>query len=64
MFVQFIMDPLVERYLKFFNKEVIHNTVLSREAHTTIKEKLSKIMPMEHGIFKMVVDHLPTPVDA
>lgn len=64
MFVQFIMDALVDRYLKFFNPEVIHNTVKCREAHSTVKEKLSKIMPMEHGIFKMVVDHLPAPIDA
>jgi translation elongation factor EF-G len=64
MFVQFIMDPLVERYKKFFNEDIIQNTALVREAHTKIKEKFSKLMPMEDGVLKMVCDHLPAPCDA
>ena len=64
MFVQFIMDPLVEKYNKIFSKEVMKNTAHIREAHSKIKEKLSKLMPTEFGIFKMVIDHLPAPIDA
>ena len=56
-----IMEPLVERYLKFFNKEVQQNTALLRAKHIEVKEKFSKLMPMEHGIMKMVVDHIPAP---
>lgn len=62
MFVQFIMDPLVEKYNKIFSKEVLKNTALIREAHVKIKEKLSKLMPTEYGIFKMVIDNLPSPI--
>lgn len=61
MFVSMIMNPLVERYNKFFDEETKHNTALLREKHSVVKEKFSKLMPMEHGILKMVVDHLPSP---
>ena len=64
MFVQFIMDPLVEKYNKVFSKEVLGNTASIREAHSKIKEKLSKLMPTEYGIFKMVIENLPSPIDA
>lgn len=64
MFVQLVMDPLVERYLKFFDEETRHNTSLLKERHQIVKEKFSQLMPMEHGIMKMVVDHLPSPSDA
>ena len=64
MFVQFIMDPLVEKYNKIFNEEVLKNTALIREAHVKIKEVLSKLMPTEYGIFKMVIENLPSPIEA
>lgn len=64
MFVQFIMDPLVERYKKFFNENVTSNTALVREAHAAIKTKFSKLMPMEDGVLRMVCDHLPAPCQA
>lgn len=56
-----ILQPLVDRYNKFFDEESRHNTAILREKHALIKEKLSKLMPMEHGILKMVVDHIPSP---
>ena len=59
-----IMEPLVERYLKFFKDEVKQNTALLRAKHAEVKDKFSKLMPMEHGIMKMVVDHLPAPYKA
>ena len=40
MFVNFIMNPLVERYRKVFDEKVIANTALTREGHANIKEKL------------------------
>ncbi len=61
MFVQFIMDPLVEKYKKFFNEEVMVSTAFIREAHDKIKSKFSKLMPMEDGVLRMVCDHLPGP---
>ena len=61
MFVAMVMTPLVDRYNKFFDETTKHNTSLLREMHQTVKEKFSKLMPMEHGILKMVVDHLPSP---
>lgn len=61
MFVAFIMDPLVEKYRKFFSEEKSKNTALLREQHAKIKAKLSKLMPVDEGIFKMVIDHLPSP---
>jgi translation elongation factor EF-G len=64
MFVQFILDPLVEKYNKVFSKEVMKSTALIREAHSKIKDKLSKLMPTEFGIFKMVIENLPSPQDA
>ena len=39
-------------------------TAAVKVAHSKIKEKLTKIMAMEQGIFKMVVEHLPAPCDA
>lgn len=64
MFVAFIMDPLVEKYRKFFSEEKSKNTALLREQHAKIKAKLSKLMPVDEGIFKMVIDHLPSPDQA
>lgn len=64
MFVQFIMQPLVDRYNKFFNEEVVQSTAMIKDAHYKIKEKLSKLMPMEDGVLKMVCDHLPSPDQA
>ena len=64
MFVQFIMDPLVARYKRAFTDEVMQNTNLIRERHSRIKAKLSKEMPMEDGVLKMVVECLPPPCQA
>jgi len=64
MFVSFIMNPLVERYTKFFNEEVIASTAKSREAHAIVKEKLHKFVSMEDGILRMVIEHLPSPIEA
>lgn len=64
MFVQFVMQPLVDRYNKFFNEEVVQSTSAIKEAHGKIKEKLGKLMPMEDGVLKMVCDHLPSPDQA
>ena len=41
MFVTFILNPLVERYRKFFTEEVLQSTALIREAHMKIKEKMT-----------------------
>jgi len=35
-----------------------------REAHMKIKERLQKFMPVELGILKMVIEHLPSPIEA
>ena len=64
MFVQFVMDPLVGTYKRVFTDEVMQNTNLIREAHSKIKTKLSKQMPMEDGVLKMVVECLPPPCQA
>ena len=40
MFVQFIMNPLVEVYNKTFEKENNLTTAQFRESHSKIKEKL------------------------
>ena len=64
LFVSLIMEPLVERYNQFFTPEVLVSTAQIKDAHSTIKEKFSKLFPMEHGILKMVVDHLPCPLEA
>jgi hypothetical protein len=58
------MDPLVEKYNKVFSEEVLNNTALSREGHSKIKQLLSKIMPVEQGILRMVIEHLPSPCKA
>lgn len=64
MFVQYVMQPLVERYRKNFTSDVINNTALRREAQAKLKEKLSKFLPMEEGIMRMIAEHLPSPEDA
>jgi ribosome assembly protein 1 len=64
LFVSLIMDPLVERYNKFFTAEVLLSTAQIKDAHASVKEAFSKLLPMEHGILKMVVDHLPCPLEA
>ena len=61
MFVQFIVDPLIQKYRKLFSDEVLQSAALTREAHAKIKEKLNKLMPTELGILKMVIEHLPSP---
>jgi len=58
------MDPLVELYKKHFNEEKMKSTNLIREAHAKIKARLHKQMPLEDGILKMVVEHLPSPCQA
>jgi len=58
------MDPLVELYKKHFNEETMKSTSLIREAHVKIKTRLSKQMPAEEGILKMVVENLPSPCEA
>jgi len=58
------MDPLVELYKKHFNEEKMKSTALIREAHTKIKARLFKQMPLEEAILKMVVEHLPSPCEA
>ena len=63
-FVQFIMDPIVEKYNKVFNPEVMANTNSIREAHIKIKERLGKFLPMEDGVLKMVCENLPSPQEA
>ena len=64
MFVAYLMDPLVERYRKIFDDETINNTALLREGQIKIREKLKKFLPIEDGILRMVVDHLPSPDQA
>lgn len=64
MFVSLIMNPLVERYKKNFDEKTAASTALVREAHAKIKEALQQFIPMEEGILRMVVEHLPSPVDA
>ena len=64
MFVQYVMQPLVDRYRKTFTPDVIGNTALRREAQSKIKEKLSKFLPMEEGIMRMIAEHLPSPDQA
>mmetsp|Transcript_2734 Transcript_2734/g.4663 ORF Transcript_2734/g.4663 Transcript_2734/m.4663 type:complete len:342 (+) Transcript_2734:445-1470(+) len=64
MFVQFILEPIVEKYRRVFKEEVMQSTNKIREGHLTIKEKLQKFMPVEAGVFKMVIEHLPSPCQA
>jgi len=40
MFVSFIMNPLVEKYKKVFDEEVMLTTAGIREAHTKIKQRM------------------------
>ena len=63
MFVYFILNPLVEKYKKIFNAEVMKSSSLIAEAHVKAKNRMSKFIPMEDGILRMVVDHLPSLVD-
>jgi len=58
------MDPLIELYKKHFTEEKMKSTNLIREAHTKIKAKMSKQMPLEEAILKMVIEHLPSPCEA
>ena len=64
MFVSMVMGPLVERYNKFFDEQTKHNTSMLRDRHAEVKEKFSKLFPMEHGILKMVIEHMPSPAEA
>ena len=64
MFVQYIMNPLVEKYHKVFKPEIMNNTSLVAEAHVKIKARMNKIVPMEDGVLRMVVDNLPSPEES
>lgn len=58
------MDPIVEKYNKVFNPEVMASANSVREAHVKIKERLGKFVPMEDGVLKMVCENLPSPEEA
>ena len=64
MFIQYVMQPLVAQYKKFFPDEIQGQTAELRKAHTKVKEMLSKAMPVERAIFSMVVEKIPSPVQA
>lgn len=57
------MNPLVEKYKKIFNPDMMSNAGWVQEGHAKAKVRLSKIVPMEDGILRMVVDHLPSPTE-
>jgi ribosome assembly protein 1 len=61
MFVQFVLEPLIQEYRKQLDVIDTSNTVELKEACQKIKALLSKWMPMEKGILGMVVQHLPSP---
>lgn len=61
MFVQFVMEPLIKEYKKFFTFDMVVNTAEYREARMKIKNLFSQWMPVEKGILSMVVQHLPAP---
>lgn len=61
MFVQYVMNPLVEKYHKVFKPEIMKNNAMVADAHVKIKARMNKIVPMEDGVLRMVVDHLPNP---
>ena len=55
------MNPLVEIYRKVIKPDIIKNSSLLAEGHVKIKARMNKIIPMEDGVLRMVVDHLPSP---
>ena len=58
------MEPLVKEYKKHFSVDMVVNTPEYREARNKIKETFRKWMPMEKGVFSMVVLQLPSPIIA
>ena len=64
MFVQFVLNDFVNLYGKYFDEETRNNTALSKEAFSKIKERLRKLFPLDQGILKMVIEHLPSPDQA
>jgi hypothetical protein len=55
------MDPIVAKYNRVFNQDVLSNANSIREAHVKIKEIFAKFLPMEDGVLKMVCENLPSP---
>ena len=58
------MNPLVDKYRKVFSPEIMKNSSQVAEAHVKMKARMNKILPMEDGVLRMVVDHLPSPEQA
>lgn len=61
MFVQFVLEPLIKEYKKFFTEDLVVSSPEYKGARMKIKTLFSKWMPVEKGILGMVVHHLPSP---
>jgi hypothetical protein len=62
MFVQYVMQPLVLFYKKFFTESIQGQTNEIRKAHTQVKEAFANFLPLDKAIFSMVVEQIPSPI--
>ena len=66
MFAQYVMAPLIAQYRKpeFFSENMLTDKEAERVAHTKIKAFLSKRMPLQKAVLAMVINKLPSPLEA
>jgi translation elongation factor EF-G len=64
MFVSLVMAPLVQQYRKFFDIDKLTNTAELKKCHLLVKEVLYKTMALEKALLMMVIENLPSPLEA
>ena len=61
MFVQFVLEPLVNEYQKIFENLTDLSTDSLSKAHSKVSSVLYKRLPIDSCIFTMVINKLPSP---
>jgi ribosome assembly protein 1 len=64
MFSSFILKPLIDEYKKVSNSGFEKDSQKYRLILEKVKGKLSKWLPIAKTIFKVIIDHLPSPLEA